>query len=206
MIPYHAAAIIAILTAYLMGSISTAIIVCWLMRLPDPRSVGSHNPGTTNVLRIGGKQAAFLTLCGDMLKGFLPVLIAKWYPFTPFILSIIALSAFLGHLFPVFFRFRGGKGVATLLGCLFALNIPLGLAAALTWIITIALFRYSSLSSLVTATLAPFYAWYFADNAYIVAIALMSLLLIYRHQPNIRNLLTGKENRVGETQSSHPNG
>lgn len=202
MIPYHAAVLIAITTAYLMGSISTAIIVCWIMRLPDPRSTGSHNPGTTNVLRIGGKQAAFLTLCGDMLKGFLPILVAKWYSFTPFILSMVALSTFLGHLFPLFFRFRGGKGVATLLGCLLALNIPLGLAAVLTWIITIALFRYSSLSSLITAIVAPFYTWYFADKSYVVVVTLMSLLLIYRHQQNIRNLLAGKENRVGETQQS----
>src|SRR5688572_5024295 len=128
MSPYHFETVIAIVVAYLIGSLSSAIIVCKLMRLPDPRSEGSNNPGATNVLRIGGKKAAAITLAGDMLKGVIPVLAAKWCGIHPLGVGLVMLAAFAGHLYPIFFRFQGGKGVATLLGCLLALNGELGLA------------------------------------------------------------------------------
>lgn len=188
--------ILAILIAYLFGSISSAIVICKCMRLPDPRKQGSGNPGATNVLRFGGKKAAILTLIGDILKGVIPVLAAKWYGFDTLILSMITFAAFLGHLYPVFFRFQGGKGVATAFGCLIALAWPVGVALAGTWLIAAFLFRYSSLASLIAAVLAPFYAWYFTNNNYTLMTLMISLLLIYRHRKNIRNLMTGTESRI----------
>src|SRR5689334_17854922 len=139
--------IIAFIIAYLIGSISTAIVTCKIMRLPDPRDQGSGNPGATNVLRFGGKKAAIITLMGDMLKGVIPVLAAKWFGFNTVGLSLVAFAAFLGHLYPIFFRFQGGKGVATAFGCFIALSWPLGLLLAATWLIIAILFRYSSLAA-----------------------------------------------------------
>lgn len=190
---------IAIFISYLIGSVSSAIIVCKLMRLPDPRTEGSQNPGATNVLRIGGKKAAIITLLGDVLKGFLPVLLAKWYGFDAPALALIAIAAFLGHLFPIFFRFEGGKGVATAIGCLLALNWPSGLCWLLTWLMMAIIFRYSSLASLTASLLAPLYIWIFTGNLiWTTTILLMSLILIYRHRRNIAKLLKGEESKIGK--------
>lgn len=190
---------IATFIAYLIGSVSSAIIVCKIMRLPDPRTQGSHNPGATNVLRIGGKKAAIITLLGDLLKGTIPVLIAKWLGFADYALALIAFGAFLGHLFPLFFRFEGGKGVATALGCLLALSWPTGLCWIATWLIIALVFRYSSLAALTASLLAPLYIWLFTQNtAYVVAISMMCVFLFVRHKENIRKLLIGTETRLGE--------
>jgi len=189
--------ILAITIAYLFGSISSAIIVCKLMHLPDPRTEGSRNPGATNVMRIGGKKAALITLFGDMLKGLIPVLLAKYFDFDAFALSGVAFAAFLGHLFPIFFGFVGGKGVATLLGCLFALSWPVAICWVVTWLIIAFLFRYASLASLIASLLAPFYIWYFTgDFIYVVTLMIMAIIMLYRHRSNIVNLASGKENKI----------
>jgi len=167
------------------------------MGLPDPRSQGSGNPGATNVLRFGGKKAAIITLACDVLKGMLPVIIAKFFGLAPFTLACIAFAAFLGHLYPVFFKFKGGKGVATAFGCLVALSWPLGLSILATWIVMTILFRYSSLSALIAALVTPLFAWYFTNVYYTIIASMMSALLIYRHKRNIQNLLQGKEDKVG---------
>jgi glycerol-3-phosphate acyltransferase PlsY len=191
------AIIIAVIIAYLFGSISTAIVACKLMGLPDPRNQGSGNPGATNVLRFGGKKAAIITLLGDMIKGMIPVLLAKWYGLDVLGLSLVAFAAFLGHLYPIFFRFQGGKGVATAFGCLVSLSWPLGLLLAATWLVSALIFRYSSLAAILAALFAPFYAWYFTGNDFTVVTSAISILLIYRHRKNIRNLLIGKESKIG---------
>lgn len=194
--------LLATIAAYLFGSISSAILVCKLMGLPDPRTQGSRNPGATNVLRIGGKKAAVLTLLGDVLKGFIPVLAAKWIGLGETGLALVMFAAFFGHLFPVFFRFEGGKGVATLIGCLLALSLPIGISWMLTWFMMALLFRYSSLSSLTASLLAPVYVWYFTGSLiYTMTIALMSLILIYRHRSNIANLIAGKESKITRKKS-----
>lgn len=194
----HVDVLLAILIAYLFGSISSAIVVCKIMGLPDPRTEGSRNPGATNVLRIGGKKAAIITLLGDMLKGVIPVLAARWYGFDTFSLSFITFAAFIGHLYPIFFRFQGGKGVATALGCTLALAWPVGLALVVTWLVMAIVFRYSSLSALTAAVLAPFYAWYFTNWNYTIMACAMSTFLIIRHHQNIRNLLSGAESKIGQ--------
>jgi len=189
--------IIAILSAYLIGSISSAILICRLIGLPDPRTQGSGNPGATNVLRVGGKKAAAVTLLGDALKGLIPVLAAKWYGLDDAGLSLVAFAAFIGHLFPIFFYFKGGKGVATLIGCLLAVSWPAGLCWIATWLTMTFIFRYSSLSALTASVLTPFYIWYFTNStALILGFSLMSLILIYRHRSNITNLMTGKEKKI----------
>jgi glycerol-3-phosphate acyltransferase PlsY len=195
---FHIDTCTAILLAYLIGSVSSAIVTCKLMGLPDPRTQGSRNPGATNVLRIGGKKAALITLIGDVLKGVIPVLAAKIYGFDTLSLSLITLAAFLGHLYPVFFKFEGGKGVATAFGCLIALAWPIGLCLLGTWLLMAIIFRYSSLSALTAAILAPFYAWYFTNNNYTLMSMVMSILLIYRHRKNIQNLFAGKEDKIGK--------
>jgi glycerol-3-phosphate acyltransferase PlsY len=189
---------LACLIAYLFGSLSSAVIVCKLLGFSDPRTQGSHNPGATNVLRLGGKKAALLTLAGDLLKGLLPVLVAKHLGFTPFALTLIALSAFLGHLFPIFFRFQGGKGVATLLGVSFALAWPLGLALTLTWLGVALTFRYSSLAALIMSLCTPFYSWYFLGPNPALIMTLISLILIIRHHQNIKKLAQGREGKIGK--------
>ena len=188
---------IAIFVAYLIGSISSAVIICKILHLPDPRTQGSKNPGATNVLRFGGKKAAILTLCGDMLKGIIPALIAKLYGFDALTLSLVALAAFLGHLYPVFFRFEGGKGVATALGCILVLSWPTGLTLIAIWLLIAIIFRYSSLSALIAALVAPLALWFFSNETYALASCFMSLLLIYRHTNNIKNLWAGKEKKIG---------
>lgn len=186
--------------AYLLGSVSSAIIVCHLMGLPDPRSGGSGNPGATNVLRLGGKKAAAITLLGDMLKGVLPVLVARLLSAPDTIVAATAAAAFLGHLYPVFFGFKGGKGVATLLGALLPLNWPAGLATPLTWLLMAKVFKISSLSALVAAALAPLYVWFFSQSPVLTAAtAGMSVILFWRHRSNIRNLLQGAEGRIGKS-------
>lgn len=183
------------LVAYLLGSISTAIITCKLMGLEDPRNVGSNNPGATNVLRTGGKKAAIITLLGDMLKGLLPVLAVQQLQTDSMALAITGVSAFLGHLYPVYFRFQGGKGVATFYGVLLGINWMMGLAALAVWGLVLLLFKISALSALVSAFSSPFIAWYFgASEVLMAAVILMSVLLIWRHRSNIRKMLAGTEN------------
>lgn len=200
-IPYHFDIIFAMVIAYLFGSISSAIIICKVMGLPDPRKEGSKNPGATNVLRIGGKKAAIIALIGDTLKGVIPVLIAKWYGLNNLGLALVAFAAFLGHLYPIFFHFKGGKGVATAFGCLIALDVKIGLAIGTTWLIMAFLFRYSSLAAITAAIFAPFYAWYFTNWIFTITIAIISALLIIRHLSNIQNLLAGKESKIGQKKS-----
>ncbi len=186
------------LFGYLLGSVSTAIITCRLMGLPDPRSEGSRNPGATNVLRVGGKKAAAITLLGDMLKGLLPVLISLSLGMPDAVIAACALAAFLGHLYPLYYGFQGGKGVATLLGVLLGTHWLLGLGTIGVWLGMAFTFRYSSLSALVAATASPLLAWFITHSPIISAsIALMAVLLIWRHRSNIRNLLAGKEGKIG---------
>ncbi len=186
------------LFGYLLGSVSTAIITCRLMGLPDPRSEGSRNPGATNVLRLGGKKAAAITLFGDMLKGLLPVLIALSLGMSDAVIAACGLAAFLGHLYPLYYGFQGGKGVATLLGVLLGMHWLLGLGTIGVWLGMAFSFRYSSLSALVAATASPLLAWFITHSPVISAsIALMAVLLIWRHRSNIRNLLAGKEDKIG---------
>lgn len=188
-----------IIVAYLLGSISTAIITCKLMGLPDPRTQGSNNPGATNVLRIGGKKAAAVTLFGDFLKGLLPVLIGLALKVEPMVLALIAMAAFLGHLYPIFFGFKGGKGVATALGVILGLSWQVALAALLTWLVMAKLFKISSLSALTAAVLTPLYCWLLTPQLeYIIMFSVMSLLLIWRHRSNIRKLLSGEEGKIGK--------
>lgn len=184
--------------AYLLGSVSSAIIIARLMGLPDPREIGSKNPGATNILRYGGKTAAVLTLIGDALKGAVPVLIAQTLTHDTVILALTGMGAFLGHLFPVYFGLRGGKGVATTLGVWLALSPWAGMAMIITWAVIALLFRYSSLAALATFVAAPFYvAWFSPGWPYLLAMIVMSATLIFRHRANIRGLLAGTETRIG---------
>ena len=188
--------VIAVIAAYLLGSISFAIAVSRAMRLPDPRSYGSKNPGATNVLRTGRKAAAALTLLGDALKGLVAVLIAARY--VPEAAPYAGLAAFLGHLYPVWHRFQGGKGVATAAGVLFALDWRLGLGTVATWLIIAAFLRYSSLAALVAAAFAPFFAaLLFGLDATFACVLLVAALLVWRHRENISRLLAGTESRIG---------
>jgi glycerol-3-phosphate acyltransferase PlsY len=194
---------LALMGAYLIGSLSFAVIVSRVMGLADPREYGSKNPGATNVLRSGNKAAALLTLAFDALKGYVPVLLVLVYGprFGLFenVAAFAGLAAFVGHLWPVFFRFQGGKGVATAGGVLLAINPLLGAATLLTWAIIAAFFRYSSLASIVAAVFAPFYqALIWGVEPAILAIIGMSLLLVWRHQGNISKLLAGKETKLGQ--------
>lgn len=192
--------ILLIAAAYLLGSVSSAIIVCKLMGLPDPRTQGSGNPGATNVLRVGGKKPAAITLFGDMLKGFVPVLIAQLLHVSDLALALVGFAAFIGHLWPVFFGFKGGKGVATMLGVLFGFHWGVGLATALTWLFVARLFKISSLSALIATGLAPFYVLFIlgANWPLIISTALMTLILFWRHRSNIQNLFSGSEGKIGK--------
>ena len=182
--------------AYLLGSVSCAIIVCRAMGLPDPRGQGSGNPGATNVMRIGGKKAAGITLFGDMLKGFLPVFLANSLGLSSLLLALIGLAAFLGHLYPMFFGFKGGKGVATSLGVLLGFSWALGLAVIGTWLLVYKLRKISSLSALTASVLSPVYAWFIVGDKVIVAAAVvMMVLLLIRHKGNIQRLLAGEEGK-----------
>ena len=198
---------LVLILSYLLGSLSFAVIVTRVMGLSDPRTYGSKNPGATNVLRSGSKAAAIVTLLLDAMKGWLPVALVMWfgqpYGLDDGTVALVGLAAFLGHLWPVFFRFQGGKGVATALGVLLGVSVWLGLATAATWLIVAFFFRYSSLASLAAAAFAPVYyllvdgvAWY-AEGSIAAAIAVMALLLAWRHSANIKRLIEGTESRLG---------
>ncbi len=189
--------------AYFMGSMSFAVLVSKMMRLPDPHSYGSGNPGATNVLRTGNKLAAVLTLLGDAAKGYLAVFLARalvGVDVESWVLPAVAAAAFLGHLFPVFHGFKGGKGVATALGILLGISGWLGLATLSTWLIVAFFMRYSSLAALISAMFAPLYfIFLFGVQPMAGAIAIMSGLLIWRHKGNIKKLLDGTEGRIGSS-------
>lgn len=189
--------VLAMLIAYLIGSFSSAILICKILGLPDPRTQGSKNPGATNVLRIGGKKAAVIVLFVDLLKGFLPVIAAEWYGINSLGIALTAFAAFLGHLFPIFFRFEGGKGVATFLGCIIALSWPAGLCWAGLWLFIAVLFHYSSLASLMASILSIFFIWYFTHTlSYTAVTTLMTITLIIRHRSNIHRLWLRKESKI----------
>ena len=199
--------ILLIVGAYLLGSISSAILVCRLMGLPDPRTEGSNNPGATNVLRIGGKKAAAITLFGDTLKGLLPMLAAHLLDVAPLVYALTGMAAFLGHLYPIFFRFQGGKGVATALGVQFGLHWAIGGAVGLIWLFMAKVMNISSLAALVSMALAPLIVWLvlpytaIGPSPELVGMQiLLSLILFWRHRSNIRNLLSGAEGRISKEQ------
>jgi acyl phosphate:glycerol-3-phosphate acyltransferase len=199
--------IVFVIAAYLLGSVSFAVITSKLFGLADPRTYGSGNPGATNVLRSGKKAAAALTLFGDAAKGWLAVFLA--IQFSPsnvsftMLAAAVALAVFLGHLFPIFLRFKGGKGVATALGVLLALNVWVGLAALVTWLLTALVFRLSSLAALAAAVGAPIYAVLLGlPREWVLASGIMSLLLVWRHKSNIQNLLAGKEAKIGKREEA----
>ena len=194
------------IAAYLVGSISFAVIFSKVFGLADPRTYGSKNPGATNVLRSGNKKAAIATLIGDAFKGWLPVWLAQQYGASYGVddtaVGFILMGVFAGHLWPVFFRFQGGKGVATAAGILFGLNVWLGLATGITWLVIAYAFRYSSFAALVSAVFAPFYyGLLFGTDIKLLAVIVMCALLVYRHRKNIANLLAGKESRIGAKKS-----
>lgn len=184
--------------AYLLGSVSAAIVVCKIMGLPDPRTEGSRNPGATNVMRLGGKKAAAITLAGDLIKGLIPVLIARGLGAEDHILAAVGLAAFLGHLYPIFFGFHGGKGVATALGVLLGISWPVALAVLGTWLLMAKLFKISSLSALTAAVMAPVFMWRLEnDSAVFLTLALvLATLLLWRHRSNIKRLLEGSEGKI----------
>jgi acyl phosphate:glycerol-3-phosphate acyltransferase len=195
-----------IIAAYLIGSLSFAVIVSRAYGLPDPRSYGSGNPGATNVLRTGRKQAAVLTLIGDAGKGWLAVELAQWlgprYGISDWTLAAVALAAFVGHVWPVFFRFQGGKGVATAAGILLAVDAWLGLGTLAAWIVIALIFRISSLSAIVAAIFAPFwYVWLFGIDAMAGTVLLIALVLLWRHRANMARLIAGTEGRLGRSRS-----
>ncbi len=189
-----------VILAYLLGSISSAIIVCKLMGLGDPREAGSGNPGATNVLRIGGekgKLAAAITLIGDMLKGVVPVWVAYALGFEPMWIVLVGFAAFIGHLYPLFFQFKGGKGVATMLGVLLALNFWAGLATAATWLFVAKVLKISSLSALIATFLAPMYVYFLTGEiSWVLVTALMTAILFWRHRGNIQRLMSGEESLI----------
>ena len=190
--------IACVVLSYLLGSISSAVLVARLLGLPDPRSEGSGNPGATNMLRLGGKGAAVVTLLGDMLKGVLPVLLARALGGSELALAGAAAAAFLGHLYPVFFGFQGGKGVATFFGTLLGLNWLVGVMVLGTWLVMAFLFRYSSLAALIASALAPAYlGWLQPVPVFIIAVCGMVVLLFWRHRSNISKLMAGTEGKIG---------
>jgi acyl phosphate:glycerol-3-phosphate acyltransferase len=200
--------------AYLIGSISFAVVVSKFMRLPDPYSYGSGNPGATNVLRTGNKRAAVLTLLGDALKGFLAVILARLVlgeamvtqSAAAWIICGVVIAVFLGHLYPLFHGFKGGKGVATACGILFGINLTLGLATLATWLIVAFFLRYSSLAALAAAVFGPIYfVFLFGFQPMAIALSVVCALLIWRHRSNIRNLMNGTETRIGKKKTPPPN-
>lgn len=190
-----------ILAAYLAGSISSAVLVCRLRGLPDPRTAGSGNPGATNVLRIGGASSAAMVLFFDMLKGALPAYIAFRLGIDQVALGAIAIAACLGHIFPIFFKFKGGKGVATAFGAMAPIGHELALALMVTWIVMVLISRYSSLAAITTAMLAPIYTW-FLDERFTIPVAMLSTLIVIRHRDNIHRLLKGEESKVSRKRKS----
>lgn len=190
--------ILFVVVAYLLGSVSSAILVSQIFNLPDPRSLGSGNPGATNVLRTGNKIAAGITLLGDVLKGLLPVLVADLFIADIVFTSIVGLAALLGHMYPIYYKFKGGKGVATLLGVLLGIDWIFGLIWAAIWLVVALIFRYSSLSALVATLLMLIYSWFSFENELLFIVLLsMTILVYWRHRINIRNLISGKEAKIG---------
>lgn len=183
--------------AYLIGSLSSAILMAKVSRLPDPRSRGSGNPGATNMLRMGGKKLAAMVLLGDLLKGFLIIFVARYF-LTSQQVGWVGLLAVIGHIYPCFFQFKGGKGVATAVGVLLALSWPLGLFVVATWIAVAYLFRYSSLAAIVAAFSAPIYAFWLLEKS-LFPLILMSILILYRHYGNMRRLIAGSESKMGKS-------
>jgi glycerol-3-phosphate acyltransferase PlsY len=191
------------LAGYLVGSVSTAIITCKLMGLQDPRHVGSHNPGATNVLRHGGKKAAIITLIGDMLKGLVPVTVVSLLEPATAAIAVTGLGAFLGHVFPVYYGLKGGKGVATYYGVLAGFNWMAGIAALMIWLLTALVSKISSLSALVSALLAPAILWQLSRSPELsLTLLMMTALLYWRHRSNIQNIITGKEHKIGVKKDS----
>ncbi|MBA5764276.1 glycerol-3-phosphate 1-O-acyltransferase PlsY [Vibrio sp. 404] len=190
-------ALAMIISAYLLGSISSAVLICRVLRLPDPRKVGSHNPGATNVLRIGGKKAAISVLLCDMLKGTIPVWGGYFLQIDPIMLGLVAIAACLGHMYPLFFHFKGGKGVATALGAIAPIGLDLTAMVIATWIVVALIFRYSSFAALVTVLLAPMYTW-MVKPQYTLPVAMLCCLIVFRHHQNIRRLYDGTEPKLGE--------
>ncbi len=190
-------ALLVAVLAYLAGSVSAAILVCRSMGLPDPRQTGSGNPGATNVLRLGGKVPAAMTLLGDGLKGFIPVLLTALFTQHPPTIALAALAAFLGHLYPVFFGFNGGKGVATALGALIGIDLSVGALALLTWLAVSLAFRRSSLAALVTFALVPLYLLFDDQQAYALGFVFIGAFLFYTHRSNIQRLIAGTEPTIG---------
>ena len=181
-----------VLFSYFLGSLSTAIITCKFMGLADPRSVGSSNPGATNVYELYGKKPAIITLIGDLLKGLLPVVLAKLYGLDAVELSWVALASFFGHLYPLFFKFEGGKGVATAFGVILGLNLFVAVAVLISWLLVLKVFKLSSLSALISSLLTPLY-FYLLDEQYLVMSLVLSAFLIWRHRSNIKKIIDGTE-------------
>ncbi len=201
-IPVTLVPIIWIVAAYLIGSIAFGILVSKLFGLPDPRTVGSGNIGATNVARSGKKLPAILTLLGDAFKGWLPVWLTLQSGMLMWVVAAVGLAVFFGHLFPIYHRFKGGKGVATALGIMLAISFMLGLAALVTWAIVFAISRYSSLAAIVAAVLAPLYAWFLLPyKDYVVMMLVIAVMLVWRHKSNIQKLLAGTESGFGKNKS-----
>lgn len=189
---------ILVIFAYLLGSISTAILTCKVMGLPDPRTVGSNNPGATNVLRHGGKKAAAFTLIGDVFKGLIPVLIAKLAGMDSMWIMLIGLAAFLGHLYPIYFKLRGGKGVATAIGIYVGINWIAGLLMVATWLFVAKVLKVSSLAALIATLLTPLYFYLVThDQSITLGMVVITVLIFWRHRSNIKNMLEGTENKIG---------
>jgi glycerol-3-phosphate acyltransferase PlsY len=196
---YYLSIILSAALAYLVGSISTAIITCKIMGFEDPRKTGSNNPGATNVLRHGGKKAAIITLLGDMLKGLIPVLLIMQFQADTLTVAFVGLFALLGHIFPVYYGFKGGKGVATFYGVILGLNWQTGLIVLVTWLVVAKLLKISSLSALISVFVTPFILWMFTQSIELTsAVTLMSILVFWRHKKNIRLLLQGSEAKIGK--------
>lgn len=186
-----------ILLAYLFGSTTSAVIICYVMRLSDPRVSGSKNPGVTNVLRLHGKAPAFLTLLGDVLKGLAPVYIAYGLGRSDLVIALAGCLAVIGHAFPIFFKFRGGKGIATFVGVLIAFHWVLGLGYILTWLLSALLSRYSSVAGLFSAFMTPIYTWLLlGDLVFVIANVFIALIIFWRHKNNIKNLFNGTESKL----------
>lgn len=191
-----ATVLIMIICAYLLGSVSSAVLICRVFKLPDPRESGSNNPGATNVLRIGGRLPAALVLLCDMAKGTIPVWSAYYLDIDPVMLGLIGIAACVGHIYPIFFHFRGGKGVATAIGAIAPIGLDLTGMLMGTWLVAALILRYSSLAAIITALVAPFYTWLIKPQ-YTLPVAMLCCLIIWRHQENIKRLISGNEPKVG---------
>ncbi|KPH61374.1 glycerol-3-phosphate acyltransferase [Pseudoalteromonas porphyrae] len=197
-------AVLMLVLAYLLGSISSAILVSRLFKLPDPRTHGSNNPGATNVYRLGGTLPACLVLVFDILKGTIPVWGAYFLQLDPLTLGLIGVAACLGHMYPVFFHFKGGKAVATAFGTLLPIGLSLGGLLISTWVVIVAITRYSSLGALVAVSLAPLYTWWIKP-LYTLPVTFLTILIIFRHRANIKRLFSGEEPKIGDKKKSPPN-